>query len=163
MSVDVGFLVEASIKTIIIFHFVLIVVAYTVLAERRVLAFIQNRLGPNRVGPQGLLQPFADLLKFIFKEDLVPLAVNKGLYLFAPFMTLVPALMVMIVYPFGPTVNIPFIGAVDLYVTRLNIGLLLCLCAHESRCLRDCACRMVVKFKVQPSWRIELIGTDGEL
>ena len=105
MSVDVGFLVEASIKTIIIFHFVLIVVAYAVLAERRVLAFSQNRLGPNRVGPQGLLQPFADLIKFIFKEDLGPLAVNKGLYLFAPFMTLVPAFMVMIVYPFGPTVN----------------------------------------------------------
>jgi NADH-quinone oxidoreductase subunit H len=124
MSFDVGFLVEASIKIIIIFTFVLIMVAYTVLAERRVLAFIQNRLGPNRVGPQGLLQPFADLIKFIFKEDLVPLAVNKGLYLLAPFVTLVPALMVMIVYPFGPTVNIPFIGEVNLYVTRLNVGLL---------------------------------------
>ncbi len=114
----------AAIKVVVIFHVVLIIVAYMVLAERRVLAFIQNRLGPNRVGPQGLLQPFADLIKFIFKEDLIPLAANKRLYLLAPFVTLVPALMVMIVYPFGPTITLPFIGEVNFYVTRLNVGLL---------------------------------------
>jgi len=83
MSVDAGFLIEALIKIIIVFHVVLIILAYTVLAERRVLAVIQNRLGPNRVGPFGLLQPFADLLKFIMKEELIPLAVNKYLYLLA--------------------------------------------------------------------------------
>lgn len=124
MSIDLGFIIEALIKTVIIFHVVLIILAYTVYAERRVLAVIQNRLGPNRVGPFGLLQPFADLLKFIMKEDLIPLAVNKWLYLLAPIVTLVPAFMVMIIYPFGPTVKLPFLGDVDLYVTRLNIGLL---------------------------------------
>jgi len=124
MSVDAGFLIEALIKIIIVFHVVLIILAYTVLAERRVLAVIQNRLGPNRVGPFGLLQPFADLLKFIMKEELIPLAVNKYLYLLAPIVTLVPAFMVMIVYPFGPTVRLPYIGDVELYVTRLNVGLL---------------------------------------
>ena len=124
MSVDAGFLIEALIKIIIVFHVVLIILAYTVLAERRVLAVIQNRLGPNRVGPFGLLQPFADLLKFIMKEELIPMAVNKYLYLLAPIVTLVPAFMVMIVYPFGPTVRLPYFGDVELYVTRLNIGLL---------------------------------------
>ena len=124
MSIDLGFLLEVVIKVVIVFHLVLIVVAYTVLAERRVLAFIQNRLGPNRVGPQGVLQPFADLVKFIFKEELIPLAANKWLYLLAPLVALVPALMVMIVYPFGPKVTLPFVGEVELYVTRMNVGLL---------------------------------------
>lgn len=124
MSIDVGFLLEALIKIVVIFHLVLIILAYTVYAERRVLAVIQNRLGPNRVGPQGLLQPFADLLKFIFKEELIPLAANKYLYLLAPIVALVPAFMTMIVYPFGGRVNLPWIGEIDLVVTHFNVGLL---------------------------------------
>ncbi|MBX3279359.1 MAG: NADH-quinone oxidoreductase subunit NuoH [Acidobacteria bacterium] len=124
MSIDVGFLLEALIKIVVVFHIVLIILAYTVYAERRVLAVIQNRLGPNRVGPQGLLQPFADLLKFIFKEELVPLAANKWLYLLAPLVALVPAFMTMIVYPFGGTVNLPWVGEIDLVVTHFNVGLL---------------------------------------
>jgi NADH-quinone oxidoreductase subunit H len=116
-------LIEASIKMVVIWFFCTIVVAYTVYAERRVLAVIQNRLGPNRVGPFGLLQPFADLLKFIFKEDLVPLAVNKWLYILAPAVTLVPAMMVMIVYPFGPDITV--MGrTITLHVTNMNVGLL---------------------------------------
>src|SRR6478609_1469173 len=72
---------------------VLMVVAYTVLAERKVLGWIQGRIGPNRVGPWGLMQPFADLLKFIFKEDLVPDKSTKFVYYLAPLVALTCALM----------------------------------------------------------------------
>lgn len=146
-SIDFQYVIGALVKIAIFWIFIMLVVAYTVYAERRVLAVIQNRLGPNRVGWQGLLQPFADLIKFIFKEDIVPLAVNKWLYILAPIIVLIPAMMVLIVYPFGPgDVPIPFAdsinGAVNwvserigsdfrlelttmnLYVTNINVGLL---------------------------------------
>src|SRR5205085_9555153 len=87
---------------------VLMIVAYTVLAERRVLGFIQGRLGPNRVGPGGLLQPFADLLKFILKEDIVPDKSTRFVYFLAPVIAITTALMTIVVYPFGPTIHIPF-------------------------------------------------------
>jgi NADH-quinone oxidoreductase subunit H len=146
-SIDVQYVVGALVKIAVFWIFLMLVVAYTVYAERRVLAVIQNRLGPNRVGWQGLLQPFADLIKFIFKEDIVPLAVNKWLYIMAPVVVLIPAMMVLIVYPFGPAdVPIPLAGAINglvnwicgllgveyrlnlttmnLYVTNFNVGLL---------------------------------------
>lgn len=106
------------------FTVVMVVVAYTVLAERRVLAFIQGRLGPNRVGYGGMLQPLADLLKFIFKEDIVPDKSTRFIYFLAPIIVTTTALMTIIVYPFGPTVNFPLIGPVQLVVTRLDVGLL---------------------------------------
>jgi NADH-quinone oxidoreductase subunit H len=145
-SIDIQYVIGALVKIAIFWIFIMLVVAYTVYAERRVLAVIQNRLGPNRVGWQGLLQPFADLLKFIFKEDIIPLAVNKWLYILAPIIVLIPAMMVLIVYPFGPDVPLPFGGAisqtlndlglrfgmnwnielstVSLHVTNMNVGLL---------------------------------------
>jgi NADH-quinone oxidoreductase subunit H len=89
---------------------ILMIVAYTVLAERRVLAFIQGRLGPNRVGYGGLLQPFADLLKFILKEDIVPDKSTRFVYFLAPIIAIVTALMTMIVYPFGPNISLSFLG-----------------------------------------------------
>lgn len=113
------------------FNVVLIIVAYTVLAERRVLAFIQGRLGPNRVGYGGVLQPFADLLKFIFKEEIVPDKSTKFIYVLAPIIAIVAALMTIVVYPFGPAVTIPFSERVfgevvrfPLVVARLDVGLL---------------------------------------
>jgi NADH-quinone oxidoreductase subunit H len=146
-SIDFQYVIGALVKIAIFWIFIMLVVAYTVYAERRVLAVIQNRLGPNRVGWQGLLQPFADLLKFIFKEDIIPLAVNKWLYVLAPIIVLIPAMMVLIVYPFGPAnVPLPFasqinqilndlggwlgmnwniqLTTINLYVTNMNVGLL---------------------------------------
>jgi NADH-quinone oxidoreductase subunit H len=91
-----------SVGILLAFQGVLMIVAYTVLAERKVLGWIQGRIGPNRVGPWGVLQPFADLLKFIFKEDLVPDKSTKFIYFLAPLVALTCALLPIVVYPFGP-------------------------------------------------------------
>src|SRR5215467_6498034 len=107
------------------FVVVLLVVAYTVLAERRVLGFIQGRLGPNRVGYGGVLQPFADLLKFILKEDIVPDKSTRFIYFLAPVVATMAALMTMIVYPFGPEFTIPFTNTtIPLVVARFDVALL---------------------------------------
>src|SRR5678815_4380462 len=106
------------------FVVVLLIVAYTVLAERRVLGFIQGRLGPNRVGYGGMLQPFADLLKFILKEDIVPDKSTRFIYFLAPVIATMAALMTMIVYPFGPEVKLPFIGQIPLVIANFDVGLL---------------------------------------
>ncbi len=108
----------------IAFVVVLMIVAYTVLAERRILALIQGRLGPNRVGYGGVLQPFADLLKFILKEEVIPDQATKFFYLLAPIIAITAALMTIIVYPFGPTVNLPFFGPVKLVIAQFDIALL---------------------------------------
>src|SRR5918993_4971844 len=112
VGINVGFVV------------VLMIVAYTVLAERRVLGFIQGRLGPNRVGPGGLLQPFADLLKFILKEDIVPDKSTRFVYFLAPIVAIMTALMTMIVYPFGPTITLPWFGDTQLVIARFDVALL---------------------------------------
>src|SRR3712207_6098056 len=119
--------VQALMKLVginVAFVVVLMIVAYTVLAERRVLAFIQGRLGPNRVGPGGVLQPFADLLKFIFKEEIIPDKATRFIYLLAPVIAITAALMTIIVYPFGPTINLPLIGPVSLVIARFDVALL---------------------------------------
>src|SRR5919112_3538418 len=82
-----------AIAILAAFQGVLMIVAYTVLAERKVLGWMQGRVGPNRVGPWGVLQPFADLFKFIFKEDIVPDKSTKFIYFLAPIVALVCALM----------------------------------------------------------------------
>ena len=112
VGINVGFVV------------VLMIVAYTVLAERRVLGFIQGRLGPDRVGPGGLFQPFADLLKFIFKEEITPSASTRFVYFLAPIIAITAALMPIIVYPFGPEIYVPGIGKFSLVIARFDIALL---------------------------------------
>jgi len=121
-ALDIGLKLVAITVAFVV---VLLIVAYTVLAERRVLGFIQGRLGPNRVGYGGVLQPFADLLKFILKEDIVPDKSTRFIYFLAPVIATMAALMTMIVYPFGPEIRIPFTGiTIPLTITRLDIGLL---------------------------------------
>lgn len=90
-------------------------------AERRICSWMQNRTGPNRVGPFGLLQSLADAVKFIFKEDLVPAHVRKWYYLLAPGLCVIPAFMTFAVVPFGPVVEIGGIG-IPLQVADMNVG-----------------------------------------
>jgi NADH-quinone oxidoreductase subunit H len=113
------------VAIMVAFTLVLFIVAYTVLAERRVLGLIQGRLGPNRVGFGGSLQPFADLLKFILKEDIVPDKSTRFVYFLAPVIATMAALMTMIVYPFGPEVNLPFLQrTTQLVIARFDVALL---------------------------------------
>src|SRR5881227_1022926 len=121
---DLKHLVLLMVGILVAFTVVMTMVAYTVLAERRILGFIQGRLGPNRVGPGGLFQPFADLLKFIFKEEITPTASTRFVYFLAPVIAITAALMPIIVYPFGPEVSLPFIGKFHLVVARFDIALL---------------------------------------
>jgi NADH-quinone oxidoreductase subunit H len=110
-------------KILILLVGVLTAVAYLVLLERKVQAWVQVRLGPMRVGPHGLLQPVADVLKLMVKEDITPARVDRWIYTLAPIIVLVPALIVFAVIPFGPEVTI-FGRPVPLYVTDINVGLL---------------------------------------
>lgn len=98
-------------------------VAYLVYFERKVSAWVQNRVGPNRVGYRGLLQPFADVFKLLVKEDIVPDAANKTLHTLAPFVALFVAFATYAVIPFGPSVNI-FGYDIKLVVADVNIGIL---------------------------------------
>jgi len=104
---------------------IMLLVAFTVLAERRVLAFIQGRVGPNRVGFGGVLQPFADFIKTMMKEDLVPDQSTRFVFLLAPMISVVTAIMTIIVYPFGPTITIPFLHwTFPLVIARFDVALL---------------------------------------
>jgi NADH-quinone oxidoreductase subunit H len=103
---------------------IMLLCAFTVLAERRVLGFLQGRLGPNRVGPGGILQPFADFIKTMVKEDLVPDQSTKFVFLLAPVIAIITAMMAIIVYPFGPTITLPFLGSFPLVIARFDVALL---------------------------------------
>jgi len=116
-------ILEWLIKIVVIFGVVITAVAYLSLVERRVAGWIQLRKGPNRVGPFGLLQPAADAIKFIFKEDLVPADANKLLFKIAPALILIPAVMTLIVIPYGSQINV-FGRVITLHVTTLDVGLL---------------------------------------
>lgn len=99
-------LLEWSIKSAAIIAVLLTGFAYLTLFERRVLAKMQVRIGPNRAGPNGLLQPVADAVKLIFKEELIPAQADRLIFILAPIITVVPALIVLAVVPFGPPITI---------------------------------------------------------
>jgi len=124
---SIGLFILVSLVKIVIAIFVLLTaVAYTTLAERKVVAHIQNRWGPSRVGPFGIWQPLADGLKFIFKEDVTPPFVHKPLYLLAPVLSLTIALTAIAVIPIGPWVTVGPVHT-PLQITDVNIGLLIIL------------------------------------
>jgi NADH-quinone oxidoreductase subunit H len=124
MNTELLFDIAASlVKLLFIVHVALALAAYMSLAERKVSAWMQDRIGPNRVGYAGLLQPIADALKFFFKEDVVPGQVDKALYVLAPAITLIPAFLVLAVIPFGPPIEV--LGrSVPLVVADLDVGIL---------------------------------------
>jgi NADH-quinone oxidoreductase subunit H len=116
-------LLVALVQIAVLLVGLLTAVAYLVLLERKVQAWVQVRLGPMRVGPHGLLQPVADILKLIIKEDITPARADKWIYTLAPIIVLVPALIVFAVIPFGQEVSL-FGFRVPLYIADLNVGLL---------------------------------------
>src|SRR5262249_18120290 len=116
-------LVIPLLKILIVLNATLVAVTYMVLLERKVIAWAQSRLGPMRVGPYGILQPLADAVKLMIKEDITPVRADKWVFTVAPIIAMVPALVVYAVIPFGPEVQI-FGRKVTLYVTDVNVGLL---------------------------------------
>ncbi|MFM8386525.1 MAG: NADH-quinone oxidoreductase subunit NuoH [Planctomycetia bacterium] len=109
---------------LLVVHAILILGALMVWAERRVSAWMQDRLGPNRVGPEGLLQPLADLGKFMFKEDVIPGHVNRAMYVLAPAIALVPAMVTFAVIPFMGHVEPSTGERVSWQIANLDLGAL---------------------------------------
>ncbi len=123
MSAGMELFIEAAIKAVAVFALLLTVTIILVWMERKVVADMQNRVGPDRAGPWGVLQTVADGVKLIFKENVTPRRVKFGLYIAAPIAALVPALMIFMVIPIGK----PFtLGdrVIDLAGADLNVGLL---------------------------------------
>jgi len=118
-------LVVALPKIVVLLFVLLTALAYLTWFERKVVAHIQARWGPYRVGPHGLLQPLADGLKFLFKEDPTPMGADKIAYFLAPFLALSLAITSIAVIPFGPKEFIIFGQSTPLAITNLNIGLLI--------------------------------------
>ena len=116
-------LVASSLKIAVMFGVVMLTVAYTTLAERRVSAFIQDRMGPNRVGPFGLLQPIADGLKSLVKEETLPASSSKLYFMLGPMLAMVPALVTFAVVPFAAPLPTPW-GVVDMIIADVPIGIL---------------------------------------
>ena len=116
-------LLEWLIKSIVLVLVLLTGFAYLTLYERKALARIQMRVGPNRAGPWGLLQPIADAVKLIFKEELMPARADKLLFFLAPIVTLVPALVITAVVPWGPDLHV-FGYTLTLYIANVNVGVL---------------------------------------
>jgi NADH-quinone oxidoreductase subunit H len=132
MEILQNFLVISVIKAAVIFAVLMTTLAYLQWVERKVIAHVQVRPGPYRVGPHGLLQPLADVIKLLTKEDLLPPYVNRPLYLLAPFLAISMSLVSISVIPFGPAIHVPGIDSpVLMQLTDLNIGVLFILAASS--------------------------------
>jgi NADH-quinone oxidoreductase subunit H len=116
---DFYFIASSLIKIVALLAVVLGIMNYAVYAERRISALIQDRLGPNRVGPAGLFQPIADAAKFLLKEDFTPGHVNKFYYWLAPCLAMIPAITTLAVVPFGST-----LFGLPMVIADINVGVL---------------------------------------
>jgi len=119
-TIDIALMVG---KILVLFFIILTLAAYLVLAERRILGWMQDRIGPNRVGPFGLLQPLADVIKMLTKEDMIPGAADRVLFSLAPAMAAIPAILTFAIIPVGAPFLI-FGRQVNLQVTDLDVGVL---------------------------------------
>lgn len=126
----IDLVLSAGAKSAVLLFILLTAAAYITLLERRLLALVQIRYGPNRVGPLGLLQPLADGIKLIFKESFVPAGADRLVYWIAPAISMVAALFVYAVIPIGPEVRL-FGSTVPLYLADVNVGILLVLGASS--------------------------------
>jgi NADH-quinone oxidoreductase subunit H len=124
------FLAAQIVLTLFVFVMLLSSAAVMVYVERKVAALLQQRLGPYLVGPKGLLQPLADVIKLVTKEDMMPSYVNMPLYLFAPFLAVAMALLSIAVIPFGPAIQVAGYQTL-MQLTDLNIGVLFILAASS--------------------------------
>ncbi len=120
---DAGTIIEMVVKAIAILLFCTIGFSYTTLYERKVLARMQVRWGPNRAGPLALLQPVADAIKLIFKEELIPAKADKLIFIAAPIITVIPALIITGVVPWGDEMVL-FGRNIKLYLADINVGVL---------------------------------------
>jgi NADH-quinone oxidoreductase subunit H len=116
-------LIEAAVKTVVAFAFLVITVLLLVWAERRVVAFMQNRVGPNRAGPFGILQTLADGMKLFFKESITPRRAQFAIYIAAPVAAVIPALLIFLVIPVGAPITIGD-RTFTLQGTDLDVGVL---------------------------------------
>jgi len=124
---EIGLRLAVSLTQIVaIMAIVMLTVLILTLAERKVLGWMQDRMGPMEVGPYGILQPIADALKLFFKEDIIPAGANKFLFSMAPILALVPALIGFAVIPFGPdrTIEIGGVEVKPFIISDINIGIL---------------------------------------
>ena len=119
----IGIVIESLIKSVLIAFVLLTAFAYLTFAERKIAALMQVRKGPNRVGPWGLLQPAADGIKLLFKEEVMPAGADKVLFFLAPMLTMIPAIVIVAVIPVGPDVEL-FGRIIRLGISDLNVGLL---------------------------------------
>jgi NADH-quinone oxidoreductase subunit H len=120
---DWALILEWTIKCVILLAILVTGFAYTTFLERRLLARIQVRVGPNRAGPFGFLQPMADGIKLIFKEELIPASAFKTIFILAPIITVIPALVITAVVPWGGNVEL-FGRTIPLGITNINVGIL---------------------------------------
>jgi NADH-quinone oxidoreductase subunit H len=120
---DTALLIEWVVKALIIVLAMTAGFAYVTLYERRLIAKFQTRIGPNRAGTQGLLQPIADAVKLIFKEELIPQKADRIIFILAPIITVIPALIITGVVPWGDTLR-AFGREIKLYLTDLNVAVL---------------------------------------
>jgi len=118
-----AFILISSLKVLVVFSVFMLIVAYLSYVERRVVARFQTRIGPNRVGPAGLLQPIADAIKLLTKEEVFPANANRIMFVLAPILSLIPALLIMSVIPFGDSLTL-FGQRIDLIISDLNVGIL---------------------------------------
>jgi NADH-quinone oxidoreductase subunit H len=127
MTISLGFIIT-SIIILLIFGITLLVATYSTYAERKVAAFIQDRIGPNRAGPAGLLQPIADAVKMFMKEDFIPANANKWLFILGPCLSMLTALMTSAAIPFGDSIKYAAtaekIWTVPVQAIDVNIGIL---------------------------------------